>query len=104
MENISFKQFIYTFNFRYYDDSKRGECNKEDTLIIRIHNHEEVTFEDCWFEFGIYDFSCKDTTWDYCCKFLNENVLNSYVDCIKFNIEENSVINIWITKEKNFID
>lgn len=107
MENMSFKQFIYTFNFRYYDDSKRGENNKEDTLIIRIHysfDDDDIIDDDCWFEFGVYDFGSKDITWEYCCRFLNQKILNSYITCIRFDAEENNVVNIWVTKEKDFIN
>lgn len=103
MNMISFKQFIYTFNFRYYDDTKRSEYDKEDSLIIRIYYcFEDFNYKDCWFEFGIYDFGNKDTTWKDCCKFLSKDILNSYVECIRFNPEENNVVNIWLTKEKEF--
>lgn len=105
METISFKQFIYTFNFRYYDSSKKEECNKEDSLIIRIYYlDKDFNYKDCWFEFGIYDFGNKDATWKDCCRFLNKDILNSYIEEIRFNPEEDNVIKIWLTKEKEYID
>lgn len=106
MNNITFKQFIYTFNFRYYDDSKRDEYNKYDTQIIRIYfkSGSKVETEYHWFEFGVYDFSNKQYTWELCKRYLNEHILNSYVDSISFNQEEDNSIRVYLTEEKEYDD
>ena len=59
MKNITFKQFMLTYNFRYYNANGQSDKEKEDTTIIRINYpwSDKSYYADTWFEFGIDDFS-----------------------------------------------
>ena len=99
MNNITFKQFIYTYNFRYINDIKNGDYDN-DTCIIRIYPPSEMMSEKKWFEFGIYDFSGEDYKWKICEEVLSKEILNSYVEQICFNQDYHNVVTIYLTKEK----
>lgn len=104
MKNITFKQFIYAYNFRSYDDSKRCDDDKYNTTIIRIFPpSENFNRASEWFEFGIYDFSNKEYTWENCEKVLSKDILDNYVESINYNEEFDNVVTIYLTKEQNYI-
>lgn len=104
MNNITFKQFIYTYNFRCVDATKNFNDNAwEDTLIIRIYPHREDFLNIEWFEFGVYDFSNKECTWEICERVLSKDILDSYVESISYDGERDNVVTICLTKEKHYI-
>lgn len=99
MERITFKQFIYTHNFRYINDLRTDPYNF-DTQIIRIYPPNDSGYERDWFEFGINDFSDKDYTWNICKRALDSEILDSYVEMIQYNSDYNNVLTIYLTKHK----
>ena len=104
MNNITFKQFIYSFNFRAMDNTKRNEDDMYDTIIIRIYPpSENFNRYDEWFEFGIYDFSAKDYTWDNCKKVLSKEILESYIDSICYDCERNNTVVVYLTKQVKYL-
>ena len=103
MNRITFEQFIKTFNFRDFAGYS-NEYKKDiyDTKIIRIYLPYE--YDECkdneWFEFGVYDFSEKEYTWDICEKIFNKEILKSYVCSIGYNFYDNSLaLEIYLSKE-----
>ena len=101
MDNISFEQFIKTYNFRYINDTVSH--NKEignDTCIIRIYLPTDDFYRDNWFDFGIYDFGSKESTWEMCKQILSKEILNSYVSCVQYNPEYDCEVTIYLTKNK----
>lgn len=103
MERITFKQFIYTYNFRYVNN-KRKDPYYHDTQIIRIYPPNESDYTENWFEFGVNDFSNKDYTWGICKNILNSEILDSYVDTIQYNDDFQDVVTIYLTKNKKVED
>lgn len=100
MNNITFKQFLLTYNFRYViDGSEQGY----DTQIIRIYPPEgengPYSRGHEWIEFGIYDFSEDSWKMSLAEKFLNENIMNSYVEDFCVN-EKTSILHIYLTNKK----
>ena len=102
MNNITFKQFLSTYNFRNFVDNGVNTEN-EDTQIIRIYpptgengvysNHHE------WIEFGVYDFSTDHWKMHIAETFLNERIMNSYIE--SFHIDDyTSILYIYLTDEK----
>ena len=103
MNRITFEQFIKTFNFRDYAGYS-NEYKKDiyDTKIVRIHlayDHDEYKDNE-WFEFGVYDFSEKEYTWDICKKIFNEKLLKSYICSIRYNFyDDNLALEICLSKK-----
>ena len=103
-ERITFEQFIKTFNFRdfagYNNDFKKDVL---DTRIIRIYlpyEYDEYK-ENEWFEFGINDFSETEFKWDICKKIFNNDILNSYVATIQYNLYDVELaLEVYLSKEK----
>lgn len=105
MNNITFKQFIYTYNFRYVDSTKQYEDDQLNTTTIRIYPPSEApNRRSDWFEFGIYDYSQKEFTWRNCKRILSEEILNSYIQDIQYNEDFHNVVTIYLTKEKECDD
>lgn len=100
MNNITFKQFIYTYNFRYVNNIKQNGDYDNDTCIIRIYPATETNERNRWFEFGIYDFSEDDYKWNICENVLSKEILNSYIESISYNEDYNNVVTIYLTKDK----
>ena len=102
MNNISFEQFIKTYNFRYVSDIKRDGDYDNDTCIIRIYppSKEWRSHNTNWFEFGIYDFSEKESTWEMCKKIFTKEIINSYVDTISYNPDYEKVVTVYLTENK----
>lgn len=101
MNNITFEQFIKTYNFRYVNESigdKNDLCN--DTCIIRIYPPSDDSYRDKWFEFGIWDFGHKEYTWDKCKQILSEEIINSYVDYIQYNPDYDCGVTVYLTNKK----
>ena len=101
MNNITFEQFIKTYNFRYVNESigdKNDLCN--DTCIIRIYPPSDDSYRDKWFEFGIWDFGHKEYTWDRCKQILSEEIINSYVDYIQYNPDYDCEVTVYLTNKK----
>ena len=99
MNNITFKQFIYTYNFRYVNDIKQNGDYDNDTCIIRIYPPSENHEKNRWFEFGIYDFSEDEYKWKICKTVLSPEILNSYVEQICYNTDYNNVVTVYLTKK-----
>lgn len=97
MDNITFKQFINNFNFRYFRDWDNG-ANYYDTKIIRIFPPLKEYSKDVWFDFGIYDFCNKETTLELLETILTKEILNSYVSSIDYD-DKLEIIQIYLTKE-----
>lgn len=100
MKNITFRQFINTFNFRYIRDVD-GNLNNmaNDTRIIRIHLSwlGEYSYDD-WFEFGIYDFdSLKMKRIE---SIFSKDLLDSYVQSISFVYNNDEEIEIYLTADE----
>lgn len=94
LEYITFKQFIYTINLR---DIKYGKYNGEeiyDTQVIKIYFDE---FKD-WIELGWYDFTAKNSILECLEKFLNKNILESYIRDIKYD-DEAEILTVWLIKD-----
>ena len=104
-ERITFEQFIKTFNFRDYAGYS-NEYKKDiyDTKIVRIYlpyEYDEHNDNE-WFEFGVYDFSEKENTWEICKKIFNDEILKSYVSSIGYNFYDSELaLEISLSKEKN---
>lgn len=84
--NITFEQFIKTYNFRYAPDS-----DTFDTKIVRIYFGDH----DDWFDFGVYDFGSVSDTWERVSKILDKKVLQSYVSQFCYDYK-NEVFTVWI--------
>lgn len=98
MNNIPFKEFINTYNFRYVNDLK--ENYNFDTQIIRIYPPSDKMERNNWFEFGVYDFSESSYKQKIIEKVLSKEILESYVESISYNIDYESVVTIYLTKNK----
>ena len=71
MKQITFKQFIRTYNFRYID----GE--DDTTRIIRIYYGDSP---EEWFEFGVYDYyDYGEWIWENVKEILNPRICNMSV-------------------------
>lgn len=106
MNNITFEQFIKTFNFRYVNDIKSKGDYDNDTCIVRIYppTDEFKAHNNDWFEFGLYDFGEKESTWDRCKKVLAPEILNSFIDTFQYNPDYNNVVTVYLTKDKKMND
>ena len=98
MNNIPFREFINTYNFRYVNNLQ--DNYNYDTQIIRIYPPSDEIRRNDWFEFGVYDFSessCKQKIIE---TVLSKEILDSYVESISFNQDYENVVTIYLTKEK----
>ena len=98
MNNIPFREFINTYNFRYINNLQ--DNYNFDTQIIRIYPPSDEIKRNDWFEFGVYDFSessCKQKIIE---TVLSKEILDSYVESISFNQDYENTITIYLTKEK----
>lgn len=96
MKNITFKQFLITYNFRYVPSSKEEDW---DTTIVRVYP-DIYGHKHFWFEFGLYDFSEASFKYDIAKSFFNEKILNSYIS--NFGINPNTdVFEIYLTEEED---
>lgn len=97
MNNITFKQFLNTYNFRNVLDSTDEGM---DTAIVRIYpDFDDKYNEHKWFEFGLYDYS--ESSWkasiaEQC---LSKEIVNSYISSFYVN-EKTGILHIWLTKNK----
>ena len=101
MKNITFKQFMLTYNFCYYNEKGTTDKEKEDTMIIRINypqDEEELYYT--WFEFGICDYAINSFKLKQINKIFSDYILNLYVEEIRYNEEINNVVNIYLTKDR----
>ena len=98
MNNIPFKEFINTYNFRYVNDLK--ENYNFDTQIIRIYPPSDKMERNNWFEFGVYDFGESSYKQKIIETVLSKEILESYVESISYNIDYESVVTIYLTKDK----
>ena len=75
MNQITFKQFIRTYNFRYIvENDKERDGMDRTTNIVRIYYGNSP--ED-WFEFGVYDYG--EYTWDNVKEILSPQICNMSV-------------------------
>lgn len=98
MNNIPFREFINTYNFRYINNLQ--DNYNFDTQIIRIYPPSDEIKRDNWFEFGVYDFSessCKQKIIE---TVLSKEILDSYVGSISYNQDYENVVTIYLTKKK----
>lgn len=93
LKNITFRQFIETYNFRYCISS--DDFNSK---IIRIYFGELYhTSEDSnWFEFGVYDWDSNKL--QRIERVLSSEILNSYIGSINQSLQDDSIF-ITLTKE-----
>ena len=105
MDNITFKQFIYTYNFRYVNNLHGNNDCDNDTCIIRIYPPtDEFNRKSDWIELGLYDFSHKVVAWELCERTLSKNILESYIDTIQYNPDYNNVVTVYLTKDEKMED
>ena len=102
MNNITFKQFLLTYNFRDCVDNGTNIEN-ETTQIIRIYPPEEENglYSKLygWIEFGIYNFSMDEIKMHIAETFLSEKIMNSYVE--NFYVDNyTSILYVYLTDEK----
>lgn len=100
MNNIPFREFINTYNFRYVSD--RPDGYNLDTQIIRIYppTEEERYNTSFWFELGIYDYSESSYKQKIIENVLSKEILESYVDSISYNCDLQNCVHIYLTKKK----
>ena len=98
MNNIPFREFINTYNFRYINNLK--DDYNYDTQIIRIYPPSEKEERHKWFEFGVYDFSESSYKQEIIEQVLSKEILDSYVESISFNQDYENAVTIHLTKEK----
>lgn len=98
MNNIPFREFINTYNFRYVNNLQNDYNN--DTQIIRIYPPSDETERHKWFEFGVYDFSESSYKQKIIEQVLSKEILDSYVESISCNTDYENVVTICLTKQK----
>lgn len=98
MNNIPFREFINTYNFRYVNNL--GTDYNYDTQIIRIYPPSDEIRRNDWFEFGVYDFSESSYKQKIIDTVLSKEILDSYVESISFNQDYESTVTIYLTKKK----
>lgn len=98
MNNIPFREFINTYNFRYINDLK--ENYNFDTQIIRIYPPNDRIETRNWFEFGVYDFSESSYKQKIIETVLSKEILDSYVESISYNPDYENAVTIYLTKKK----
>lgn len=97
MKNITFKQFLNTYNFRNVLDSTEEGM---DTAIVRIYPDLDNEYsEHRWFEFGLYDYSESSWKRDIANLCLSKEVMESYISSFYVN-EKTGVLHVWLTMEK----
>lgn len=99
MNNIPFREFINTYNFRYMNDLESNF--NEDTQIIRIYLPRDEVNKSDWFEFGMYDFGTYSYKQEMIESIFSKEILDSFVDGISFNQDYEKVVSIYLTKQKN---
>ena len=112
MNNITFRQFMTAYNFRYINETEWGktvsDIYNEDTQIIRIYppmkDEYDTDFRFSWFEFGIYDFTNKRVVLKKLEKILSKEIMNSYVQTISYSPESQHVVTIYLTYDKGYKD
>lgn len=98
MNNISFREFINTYNFRYINDLQ--DNYNFDTQIIRIYPPSDEMERHNWFEFGVYDFSERSYKQKIIETVLSKEILDSYIETISFNHDYENTVTIYLTKDK----
>lgn len=98
MNNIPFREFINTYNFRYVNNLQNDY--NFDTQIIRIYPPSEEIHRNHWFEFGVYDFSESSVKQKIIEQVLSKEILDSYVESISCNTDCENVVTIYLTKQK----
>ena len=101
MKAITFKQFMLTFNFRYYREECKSENDKYNTYIIRIKypvDKDSINYE--WFEFGMYDYAGNHYKLQQLKKIFNNEILNMYVGDIYYQEDLTGVV-VTLSHEKN---
>lgn len=98
MNNISFREFINTYNFRYINDLQ--DNYNFDTQIIRIYPPSDEMERHNWFEFGVYDFSERSYKQKIIETVLSKEILDSYIETISFNHDYEKTVTIYLTKDK----
>ena len=85
MKNITFKQFLYTFNFREFRNEDYHTKEGYNTKIIRIYYPmEDFSYtDDYWIEFGLNDFISDESKEKLLKMFFTTEILNSYIGCIE---------------------
>ena len=93
MKAITFKQFMLTYNFRYYREECKTENDRLDSHIIRIKYPVDKNYIDYeWFEFGMYDYSGEDYKLKQIKRIFSNEILNMYVYDISYQEDLNEVI------------
>lgn len=99
-KKITFKQFLLTYDFRYYNENGLGDSEQEDTTIVRINYPTDDQEEDRhWFEFGMYDYEPNCYKKQHFEEIFSNNILNMYVSYFKHNDRLN-ILEVYLTKIK----
>lgn len=91
-DNITFRQFIESYNFR-----KLNYDGGYDAKTIRIH----FGSGDNWFDFGVYDFD--SSKWERASCVLSKEILESIVSDFSYNEDDEKmhvVLRYWDKDEK----
>lgn len=104
MKNITFEQFLLTYNFRdYKDDRGISENEKYDTQIIRVYlPNEDIVPMSEWFEIGLYHFDSGETILKRVQEIFALKLLNSYV--YTFNVNINGQLSVYLDYEQKDLD
>lgn len=99
LKNITFKQFIETYNFREAIPSRYADSPcRHSTKVIRIDFRELVDgYDGCWFEFGVYDWG--DSKYRLINQVLDDRILNSYISSISYS-DDDEILIVDLTKDK----
>lgn len=84
MKNITFEQFLLTYNFRLSDGTQNSD-GAWNSQTIRVHiPQKDLSYDTSdWFEFGIYHFDRGVDILKRIRKIFNEDILKSYVYSIR---------------------
>lgn len=84
---MKLRDMLMLYNFRYYREDlyKDWESKAYDTQVIRIYLKDDITRNNKYIEFGVYDFSEDDYKLDIIENSLNEKILDTKVSCIYYD-------------------
>ena len=104
MKSITFKQFMLTYNFRYYREDCKEDAHRMNTSCIRIEypTGNDVYKSHEWLEFGMYDYGGNSYKLQQLKSVFNEKILNSYVS--DFYYDDDLEIFVVRLSEEQYID
>lgn len=104
MTAITFKQFMLTYNFRYYREDCKEESHRMNTSCIRIEYPlgDECNKDYEWFEFGMYDYAGNSYKLKQLEHIFSKNILDMYV--CSFWYDDDLEIFVVTLDEEQYID